>query len=119
MICSSVKRLFFTCVLSVTLRENSSFQWLSFPGAGHEETQFRGYLLQQIVSLTQNTGAAIVIQAVIFVFIHGSGQGMSGYLTRFAFGVAFGLVAVFRKSLWPSITAHALINLMAFLAGLY
>jgi hypothetical protein len=34
MICSSVNRLFFIKVLSFTLRENSSFPWLSFPGAG-------------------------------------------------------------------------------------
>jgi hypothetical protein len=35
MICSSVYRLFFIPVLPFRLRENSSFLWLSFSGAGH------------------------------------------------------------------------------------
>jgi len=34
MICSSVYRLFFIAVLPFRLRENSSFPWLSFLGAG-------------------------------------------------------------------------------------
>src|SRR5271166_320826 len=35
MIYSSVYRLFFIAVLPLRLRENSSFPWLSFSGAGH------------------------------------------------------------------------------------
>jgi membrane protease YdiL (CAAX protease family) len=83
-----------------------------------EEIQFRGYFLRQLVTLTSSTGMAVTLQAVIFVFMHGSSQGASGYLTRFGFGLAFGLVAVLRRSLWPSITAHLLINITAFALGL-
>jgi membrane protease YdiL (CAAX protease family) len=83
-----------------------------------EEIQFRGYFLQQLASFTQSSGMAIVLQAIFFVFMHGSGQGVSGYLTRFSFGVAFGLITILRKSLWPSITAHLLINITAFVVGL-
>jgi hypothetical protein len=35
MTCSSVYRLFFISAPSLRLRENSSFNWLSFSGAGH------------------------------------------------------------------------------------
>jgi uncharacterized membrane protein len=35
MICSSVYRLFFIFSSLARLRENSSFNWQSFPGAGH------------------------------------------------------------------------------------
>jgi membrane protease YdiL (CAAX protease family) len=84
-----------------------------------EEVQFRGYILRQLDAITQNTGMAIVVQAVFFVMMHGSGQGVSGYLTRFTYGVAFGLIATWRKSLWPSITAHLLVDLTALtLAGI-
>ncbi|HWG20803.1 MAG TPA: CPBP family intramembrane glutamic endopeptidase [Terracidiphilus sp.] len=83
-----------------------------------EEIQFRGYFLQQLAVYTRSTGAAVALQAVFFVFAHGSGQGLSGYLTRFAIGIAFGLAAVHRKSLWPSMTAHLLINITVFIVGL-
>jgi membrane protease YdiL (CAAX protease family) len=82
-----------------------------------EEIQFRGYFLRQLVALTCSTNLAIVLQALFFVFMHGSGQGLSGYLARFVFGGAFGLIAIQRKSLWPSITAHLLINITAFIVG--
>jgi membrane protease YdiL (CAAX protease family) len=84
-----------------------------------EEVQFRGYILRQLDAITQNTGMAIVVQAVFFVMMHGSGQGVSGYLTRFIYGIAFGLIATWRKNLWPSITAHLLVDLTALtLAGI-
>lgn len=79
-----------------------------------EEIQFRGYILRQLDAITQNTGMAIMVQAVFFVMMHGSGQGVSGYLTRFTYGVAFGLIATWRKNLWPSITAHLLLDLTVF-----
>lgn len=83
-----------------------------------EEIQFRGYFLQQFLALTRNPGWAVVFQAVFFVFMHGAHQSLAGYLSRFLFGVAFGIVALSRKSLWPSMTAHFLIDVTAFAVGL-
>ena len=84
-----------------------------------EEIQFRGYFLQQLAVYTRSTGSAIVLQAVFFVFMHGLDQSVSGYLTRFAIGIVFGIAAINRKSLWPSITAHLLINITVFIVALY
>ena len=82
-----------------------------------EEIQFRGYILRQLDAITRSPGMAIVVQAVFFVMMHGSGQGVSGYLTRFTYGVAFGLVATWRKSLWPSVIAHSLLDLTIFIVA--
>jgi membrane protease YdiL (CAAX protease family) len=83
-----------------------------------EEIQFRGYLLQQLVVYSHSTIIAVVIQATFFVFIHGFDQSRSGYVTRFVIGIVFGLLAVRKKSLWPSMTAHLFINLTIFIIGL-
>lgn len=82
-----------------------------------EEIQDRGYFLQQFLALTRNTGFAVVLQAIWFVMGHGLDQGLAGYLARFVIGVAFGAVAIHRDSLWPSVIAHSLINIVAFIAA--
>jgi hypothetical protein len=41
MICSSVYRLFFIFSSLARLRENSSFNWQSFPGAGHFDAMLK------------------------------------------------------------------------------
>jgi membrane protease YdiL (CAAX protease family) len=84
-----------------------------------EEIQDRGYFLQQFFAITRNTGFAVILQAILFVLGHGLHQGLSGYLTRFVIGVAFGVIAITRDSLWPSAIAHTLINFTAFIAGLF
>ena len=88
-------------------------------GSISEEIEFRGYFLQQLAVLTRSTSVAVVLQGIFFVFVHGPGQGLAGYLTRFAIGIALGLVAVARKSLWPSMTAHLLINMTVFIVELH
>jgi membrane protease YdiL (CAAX protease family) len=90
---------------------------LTFVAPICEEIQFRGYLLRELDAITRNTGVAIVLQAAFFVMMHGSGQGISGYLTRFVYGIAFGLIAIRRNSLWPSMTAHLLVDLTVFLVA--
>ena len=44
MICSSVYRLFFIFSSLARLRENSSFHWQSFPGAGHRRFSVRSHM---------------------------------------------------------------------------
>lgn len=70
-----------------------------------EEFIFRGYLQEQFKRLTGSVGAAVGIQAVLFGLGHGY-QGWSLMTTIFFLGLAFGIVAAWRKSLAPTMLAH-------------
>ena len=71
-----------------------------------EELAFRGYLQKQFQAITGNAGWAVLIQAIVFGVGHlYEGVGQVGRITLF--GVLFGLLAVWRKSLRPGMIAHA------------
>lgn len=81
-----------------------------------EEFIFRGYLQEQSKRLTGSVGAAIVIQAIFFGFGHGY-QGWASMLTIVLIGVMFGIVAMMRKSLAPTMLAHGWADFIAGAAG--
>ncbi len=71
-----------------------------------EELAFRGYLQKQFQAMTRSAGWAVLIQAIVFGVGHlYEGVGQVGRITLF--GVLFGLLAVWRKSLRPGMIAHA------------
>jgi len=71
-----------------------------------EELAFRGYLQKQFQAITGSAGWAVFIQAIVFGVGHlYEGVGPVGRITLF--GVLFGLLAVWRKSLRPGMIAHA------------
>jgi CAAX protease family protein len=71
-----------------------------------QEVAFRGYLQKQFEAITGSAGWAVVIQAVVFGVGHFyEGVGAVGRITLF--GVLFGLLAVWRKSLRPGMITHA------------
>jgi membrane protease YdiL (CAAX protease family) len=71
-----------------------------------EEVAFRGYLQKQFQAITGSAGWAILFQAIVFGIGHlYEGVGPVGRITLF--GVLFGLLALWRKSLRPSMIAHA------------
>lgn len=70
-----------------------------------EELIFRGYLLRQFSAWTQSTGAAVVLQGVVFGTVHGY-QGWKYMLVIAVFGSLFGLLAVWRQSLRAGMIAH-------------
>lgn len=72
-----------------------------------EEVIFRGYLQRQFTAVTRSAAAGIVVQALAF----GAGHGYQGwkYMVIIAvFGILFGLLAEWRRSLRPGMIAHAL-----------
>lgn len=75
-----------------------------------EETMFRGVLL---TSIRQKLGAAwaIVISGLIFGMIHP--VGLVEGLALSSLGCVFGLIAVYRRSIAPTMVAHGLNNLVA------
>jgi hypothetical protein len=71
-----------------------------------EEIIFRGYLQRQFAAITRSMLAGVVLSAVIFGAAHGY-EGGPRMLLIGVFGLMFGLLAWWRKSLRPGMIAHA------------
>jgi membrane protease YdiL (CAAX protease family) len=71
-----------------------------------EELAFRGYLQKQFQAITGSAGWAVLIQAIVFGVGH-LYEGVGPVERIMLFGVLFGLLAVWRKSLRPGMIAHA------------
>jgi CAAX protease family protein len=71
-----------------------------------EELAFRGYLQKQFQVIAGSSVLAVLFQAIVFGVGHlYEGVGAATRITLF--GVLFGLLAVWRKSLRPGMIAHA------------
>lgn len=71
-----------------------------------EETIFRGYFQRQFLALTGSVEAAVVLQGCVFGSVH-IYQGWKRALTINIYGILFGALAAWRKSLRPGIIQHA------------
>jgi membrane protease YdiL (CAAX protease family) len=71
-----------------------------------EELAFRGYLQKQFQAVTGSAGWAVLIQAIVFGIGH-LYEGVGPVVRIMLYGVLFGLLAVWRKSLRPGMIAHA------------
>ena len=71
-----------------------------------EEIIFRGYLQRQLGALTKSMGAGVALSAVVFGASHGY-EGGARMMLLAIFGLMFGLLALWRKSLRPGMIAHA------------
>jgi membrane protease YdiL (CAAX protease family) len=71
-----------------------------------EEFIFRGYLQLQIAALTRSMLAGVLLSAIVFGASHGY-EGGPRMLLIGIFGLMFGLLAWWRRSLRPGMIAHA------------
>jgi len=71
-----------------------------------EEIVFRGYLQKQFRALTGSAAIAVLLQAVAFGVPHVY-QGTRIAATASLYGILFGVLAHWRRSLRPGILAHA------------
>jgi uncharacterized protein len=71
-----------------------------------EEIIYRGYLLEQFRLRTGSAIVAILCQGVLFGASHGY-QGLNNMILISVFGVLYGLLVQWRKSLNPGMWAHA------------
>jgi membrane protease YdiL (CAAX protease family) len=71
-----------------------------------EEIIYRGYLLEQFRIRTGSATVAILGQAVLFGASHGY-QGLKNMILISVFGVLYGLLVQWRKTLNPGMWAHA------------
>ena len=71
-----------------------------------EETIFRGYLQKQFIAWTGNVAGGVVLSAVIFGACHVY-QGVKAGLVITVYGLMFGILAQWRKSMRPGMMTHA------------
>jgi uncharacterized protein len=82
-----------------------------------EEFAFRGYLQRQFGALTGSRWLGLVLQAVVFGIAHAY-EGRRAAMQVVAFGLLFGLVALWRKSLRAGMIGHAWGDIMSGLFGI-
>jgi len=87
-------------------RELVLFLGLAATAGFCEEIIFRGYLQRTFTTLTRSSFAGIALSAAVFGAAHGY-QGAARMVQIGVFGLMFGLLAHFRKSLRPGMIAHA------------
>lgn len=81
-----------------------------------EEFVFRGYLQRQFLAWTGTAWIAIVLQAIVFGSAH-LYQGWRSVIAITIYGVLFGILAWYRKSLRPGMMQHAMQDSLAGIAG--
>jgi uncharacterized protein len=89
-----------------TVREGILFGLLSITAGFCEEFIFRGYFQRQFAAAAKNAYAGIFLSAIVFGLGHGY-EGPKRMLLIAVYGVMFGVLAHFRKSLRPGMMAHA------------
>jgi hypothetical protein len=90
-----------------TYLEAGLFMLLSVCAGLFEEIIFRGYFQRQFHALSRNTAIGIIVSGIIFGLAHGY-QGRRMMIVIAVFGMFFGILAYFRKSLRPGMMAHAI-----------
>jgi membrane protease YdiL (CAAX protease family) len=84
-----------------------------------EEALFRGFILTWILAMTGSTVAAVLASSLLFTVYHGAVYGLSqaALFIVFGSGVILGVAFALSRRLSVTMTAHGVINLLAFLMG--
>lgn len=84
-----------------------------------EEVLFRGFVQSRLQALMDGrryaAPAAAIVQALLFAFGHAY-QGATGMLVSGAIGLAFGLLMLRFRNVWPLVIAHGMIDTVSMLA---
>ncbi len=98
-------------LLPRTALETALWVLLALSAGFCEEITFRGYFQAQFEALTRSKGMALIMQAALFGLGH-TYEGLSSALAIVGYGVLFGVLALWRRSLRPAMLAHALTDLI-------
>ncbi len=71
-----------------------------------EEVAFRGYFQKQFEAMTGSATAGVILQGILFGISHGY-QGLRAIIMIILFGLLYGILALWRKSLRPGVILHA------------
>ncbi len=88
-----------------TPRELAVFLLVAVTAAICEEIIFRGYLQRQLIAYSRSTAVGIVLTGALFGLAHGY-QGWRLMIVLSVFGILFGMLAHFRRSILPGMLAH-------------
>ncbi len=88
------------------MREMIVFTALAITAGFCEELIFRGYLQKQFHAATRNAWIAIAGQGILFGAGHGY-QGVRYMIVIGVYGILFGILAYWRRSLRPGMITHA------------
>jgi membrane protease YdiL (CAAX protease family) len=81
-----------------------------------EEILFRGYSIERLGELTGRRWVGAALTIVIFGAIHAPFWGVGHALVAGLSGLWLSLIYLWRRNLWTNITAHALLDILAFLS---
>jgi uncharacterized protein len=98
-------------LLPKTVSESIAWIAVSLAAGFCEEAVYRGYLQRQLWSLTKSLPLALILQAMIFACGH-IYQGWRPALVTALYGLIFGLVAAWRRSILPGAIAHASVDIL-------
>lgn len=98
-------------LLPGTFSESIAWIAVSLAAGFCEEAVYRGYLQRQLWSVTRSLPLALVLQALIFACGH-IYQGWRPALVTAIYGLIFGLVAAWRRSIIPGAIAHAIVDIL-------
>lgn len=87
------------------IKENIAFIALTISAGFCEEVIYRGYLQRALAGLAGSVAVGVVAQAILFGASHGY-QGVRYMAVISVYGLMFGLLAWWRKSLRPGMMAH-------------
>jgi len=90
---------------------------LSLTAGFCEEAIFRGYLQTQFRAITGSAVVAVLLQAVVFGVSHGY-QGLRNVIAITILGVVYGAIALWRRSLKPTMILHAGTDVMSGIFGI-
>jgi membrane protease YdiL (CAAX protease family) len=98
-------------LLPGNLTQSVLWVMLSMAAGFSEELFYRGYLQKQLLALSGSAAIAILAQAMLFGISH-SYQGIKSVVLITVYGLMFGVLAEWRRSLRPGMIAHALTDIV-------
>jgi membrane protease YdiL (CAAX protease family) len=78
---------------------------------------FRGYFQRQFAVFTRSKWIALFLQSALFGISHGY-QGLEACLKIAIFGVLYGMLALWRRSLRPGMIAHTGSDILSGIFGI-
>ena len=97
-------------IIPVTRLEKSVFCGLSVSAGICEELAFRGFLLTAVTIASGSVAAGVLLSSIAFGLLHAH-QNAAGAARAALLGVALCIPLLITGSIYPSMTAHALIDI--------
>ena len=99
--------------------KNSFFIYYFFIGAPSQEFGYRGYLLHRLQSITSRRWALIILNAVLFAWLHILFQDPYVLIGTFIFGLYLTWVYLKQPNIYASSIAHGLVGATGIILGFF